>query len=268
VRIIYKGPRVITFSSIIKYNFFPLNNILNEFIKEGENFIGCPLEIEFAVNINKNKKSEFCLLQVKPMSIDSMSYNMNILKNKKSDNSFCYSNQVLGDGISKEIKHILYINPDTFRREKTKLIADKIDEFNQNLGEKNPYLLIGPGRWGSSDPWLGIPVTWEQITNAKSIVEIGIDTLNPDPSFGSHFFQNLTSLRIGYFTINRNKYKTSIDWKWLKKQEHIYKSKYVNVVKLTTPVIIKIDGINGSGIILKTDQKKQEVMDENESSGI
>jgi len=264
----YKGPRVLTFSSIIKYNYFPLNAILNEFIKEGENFIGCPFEIEFAVNINKNKKSEFCLLQVKPMSIDSTSYNMNILKNKKSDDSFCYSNQVLGDGISKEIKHILYINPDTFRREKTQFIADKIDKLNQNLGEKNPYLLIGPGRWGSSDPWLGIPVAWEQITNAKSIVEIGIDTLNPDPSFGSHFFQNLTSLRIGYFTINRNKYKTSIDWEWLKNQEHIHKSKYVNVVQLNTPLTIKIDGINGLGIILKTTGKQEDSMNENESSGI
>jgi len=264
----YKGPRIITFSSIIKYNFLPLNDILNEFIKEGENFIGCPFEIEFAVNINKNKKSEFCLLQVKPMPIDSTNYNTDILKNKKSEKIFCHSNQVLGDGTSKKIQHIVYIDPDNFKREKTQHIANKIDGFNQNLGSDNPYLLIGPGRWGSSDPWLGIPINWEQITNAKSIVEIGIDSLNPDPSFGSHFFQNLTSLRIGYFTISRNKYRSSIDWKWLKKQNHTHKSKYVNVVELNDPIIIKIDGINGSGIILKTEQKKQDSMDENESSGI
>ena len=255
----YNGPRVITFSSIIKYDSFPLNDILNEFIKEGENLIGCPFEIEFAVNINKNKKSEFCLLQVKPMPIDNTHYNIDILKNKKSENLFCYSDQVLGDGLSKEIQHIVYINPDTFKREKTEYIANKIDKFNQNLGINNPYLLIGPGRWGSSDPWLGVPVNWEQITNAKSIIEIGIDKLSPDPSFGSHFFQNLTSLRIGYFTISRNKYKTSIDWKWLKNQHHLYKSKYVNVVQLTNPVVIKIDGINGSGIILKTEQQKKRI---------
>ncbi|MBI45231.1 MAG: hypothetical protein CMG66_03595 [Candidatus Marinimicrobia bacterium] len=263
----YQGPRILTFSSIIKYNSFPLNDILNEFIKQGENFIGCPFEIEFAVNINKNKKSELCLLQVKPMAIDSTNYSIDIFKDMTSANSFCYSNQVLGDGISKEIRHILYINPQTFKREKTNLIAKKIEKLNKELGTEKPYLLIGPGRWGSSDPWLGIPVNWEQIANAKSIIEIGIDTLNPDPSFGSHFFQNLTSLRIGYFTINRNKYKTVIDWKWLNKQNHIYQSEYVNLVELNQPLTIKIDGVNGNGIILK-EETKQENMDENESSGI
>ena len=146
-------------------------------------------------------------------------------------------------------------------------IAKKIGEYNNKLGIENPYLLIGPGRWGSSDPWLGIPVNWEQIANAKSIVEIGIDKLNPDPSFGSHFFQNLTSLRIGYFTINHKNYKTSIDWEWLKKQNHIYKSKYVNVVTLEKPLMIQIDGKNGNGLIIKH-KKINEIMNENEASGI
>ena len=264
----YSGPRVLTFSSIIKYNHFPLNDILNEFISRGEDYMGCPFEIEFAVNINKKKTSEFCLLQIKPMSIDSIHKDINIDKNSKSDKSFCYSNQVLGDGISNQILHIIYVNNDSFKREKTAYIANKISDLNQNLGEKNPYVLIGPGRWGSSDPWLGIPVKWEQISNAKSIVEIGIDSLNPDPSFGSHFFQNLTSLRIGYFTINRNKYEVSIDWAWLKKQNHILKSKYVNIVKLDKPLVIKIDGINGNGIILKPVEKFEKPMDEDESSGI
>ena len=264
----YNGPRVLTFSSIIKYNHFPLNNILNEFISRGENYMGCPFEIEFAVNLNKNKKSEFCLLQIKPMSIDIAHEDINIKINSKSNKSFCYSNQVLGDGISNKIMHILYVNNDTFKREKTAYIANKISDLNEKLGEKNSYVLIGPGRWGSSVPWLGIPVTWEQISNAKSIVEIGIDSLNPDPSFGSHFFQNLTSLRIGYFTINRNKYEVSIDWEWLKKQNHIHKSKYVNIVKLDKPLVIKIDGINGNGIILKSVEKYEKPMDEEESSGI
>jgi len=264
----YNGPRVLTFSSIIKYNHFPLNDILNEFIKRGENFIGCPFEMEFAININKNKKSEFCLLQIKPMSIDSINRDIDVDKNSKTDRSLCYSNQVLGNGVSKKIMHILYVDIDEFKREKTEFIAKKIDELNKKLGEKNPYLLLGPGRWGSSDPWLGIPVSWEQISNAKTIVEIGIDTLNPDPSFGSHFFQNLISLRIGYFTINRNKYKTSIDWQWLKKQKHIHKSKYLNVIKLDKPLTIKIDGINGDGIILKPEKQKTEVMNEEDSSGI
>ena len=154
-----------------------------------------------------------------------------------------------------------------FDRSKTEKIANEIGLMNKKLGKDNPYLIIGPGRWGTADPWLGIPVKWEQISHAKSIIEIGIDTLNPDPSFGSHFFQNLTGLRIGYFTINKNEYKSSIDWKWLKEQPHIYKSKYINTVKLKTPLIIKIDGIHGQGIILKG-ILKNDTMNEDESSGI
>ena len=262
----YKGPRILTFSSIIKYNSFPLNEILNDFINNGENFIGCPFEIEFAVNINKNKKSEFCLLQVKPMAIDSIGENIEIDKINESQ-VLCYSNQVLGDGISKNIKHIIYINPETFKRDSTKIIAQEIGKYNNILGIKNPYLLIGPGRWGTSDHWLGIPTNWEQISNAKSIIEIGIDELNPEPSFGSHFFQNLTSLRIGYFTITKKLYKKSINWKWIKKQKHIYKSNQVNVIELDDFLNIKIDGINGNGIILKPG-KKDDKMNEDESSGI
>jgi len=263
----YKGPRVLTFSSIIKYNYFPLNSILNEFIKQGENFIGCPFEIEFAVNIHSKKKSEFCLLQVKPMAIDNIDNDINILKISNSKSTFCFSKQVLGDGSFDKIKHIVYIDINKFQREKTQNIADKIGLVNKKLGSKSPYLLLGPGRWGTSDPWLGIPVNWEQISNAKSIIEIGIDSLNPDPSFGSHFFQNLTSLRIGYFTINRNQYKKDIDWSWLRKQKHTYKNDCVNIVELKKPIIIKIDGINGRGIILK-DANQNNMMNEDDSSGI
>ena len=244
---------------------FKIISGLNTFIKEGENLIGCPFEIEFAVNIHEKKKSEFCLLQIKPMPINNIKLNLNKTENKNE--IFCSSNQVLGNGVYNGIKHIIYVNLDNFKNEKTNVIAKKIGEYNNKLGIKNPYLLIGPGRWGSSDPWLGIPVNWEQIANAQSIIEIGIDKLNPDPSFGSHFFQNLTSLRIGYFTINYKNYKTSIDWGWLKNQNHIYQSKYVNVIKLENPLIIKIDGKNGYGAILKYNEEV-ETMDENQASGI
>ena len=200
------------------------------------------------------------------MAIDSFGYGININKIKR-DTSICYSNQVLGDGTYKNINHIIYVNPDTFKRETTNTIAKKIGKYNNILGLDNPYLLNGPGRWGTSDPWLGIPVYWEQLSNAKAIVDIGIDILNPDPSFGSHFFQNLTSLRIGYFTVSKSSYKKSIDWKWLKNQNHIYSSKYVNIIKLKNPLTIKIDGINGKGIILKPQEEKDK-MNEDESSGI
>ena len=262
----YEGVRVLTFSSIIKYNSFPLNELLNTFIKEGENLIGCPFEIEFAVNINENKEDEFCLLQIKPMPISNFENNLKAIDKNKS-RIFCSSSQVLGNGTYSDIKNIMYINLDNFKNDRTQEIAKIIGEYNNILGSENPYLLIGPGRWGSSDPWLGIPVNWEQITNAKSIIEIGIDKLNPDPSFGSHFFQNLTSLMISYFTLGYREYKKNIDWNWLKKQNHIKKSKYVNIVSLNEPLIIQVDGTKGNGLIFM--QKKiSETMNEDEASGI
>ena len=262
----YEGVRVLTFSSIIKYNSFPLNELLNTFIQEGENLIGCPFEIEFAVNINENKEDEFCLLQIKPMPISNFENNLKAIDKNKS-RIFCSSSQVLGNGTYSDIKNIMYINLDNFKNDRTQEIAKIIGEYNNILGSENPYLLIGPGRWGSSDPWLGIPVNWEQITNAKSIIEIGIDKLNPDPSFGSHFFQNLTSLMISYFTLGYREYKKNIDWKWLKKQNHIKKSKYVNIVSLNEPLIIQVDGTKGNGLIFMH-KKISETMNEDEASGI
>ena len=145
---------------------------------------------------------------------------------------------------------------------------DQIEIFNRMLGKDNPYILIGPGRWGTADPWLGIPVNWDDITNAKVIIEVGLDELNPDPSFGSHFFQNLTSLRIGYFTISKKFHKKYIDWDWLKTLKTYKKTKYVNVVKLHNPLYIKLDGIEGEGVILKNNITNKNIMDEQDSSGI
>ena len=127
---------------------------------------------------------------------------------------------------------------------------------------------MGPGRWGTADPWLGIPVNWDSITNAKSIIEVGLDELNPDPSFGSHFFQNLTTLRIGYFTITKKFHKKYVDWGWLKTKKTFKKTKYIRVIKLEEPLYIKIDGIDGEGVILKKNTTEQSSMDEQDSSGI
>ena len=264
----YKGIRILDFSSILKYDKFPLCEILNYLSYEGQKLIGSPIEIEFAINLHCDNKEEFSLLQIKPMPIDNIHNQLDILKLKKTYLSFCHSNQVLGDGSSNNIKHIIYVDPDTFNRDSTKNIADKIGAYNKKLGKKNPFLLIGPGRWGSLDPWLGIPVDWEQISNARAIIEIGIDSFSPEPSFGSHFFQNLTSLRIGYFTLDKKSYKDNIDWKWLKEQNYIYKSDLINVIKLSEPLLIKLDGVKGEGIILKNNEKNDSIMNEEDASGI
>ena len=240
---------------------------MNYLLEIGEKSLGCPVELEFAVNIN-NKIKEFCLLQIKPMVIGTKKTNINIPLLKKHKSLLCYSEQVLGDGEIDEISNIIYVDPTTFKRNKTQQIADEIGLLNKKINAKNTYALIGPGRWGTSDPWLGIPVEWNQISNAKMIVEVGIDELNPDPSFGSHFFQNISNLRIGYFTIRKKYHNQFINWDWIKKQSIKHQTEFVKLVELKKPLFIKIDGINGKGIILKNKIEKEIKMDEEESSGI
>ena len=262
------GVRVITFANILKYERYPLTDIINYLLELGEKSLGCPVEMEFAVNLNENGIDEFCLLQIKPMVIGNREQNIKISFYKNNPLTFCYSDKVLGDGEFENINHIVYVDPKTFKREATEEIAKEIGKVNNKLTNKNSYLLVGPGRWGTADHWLGIPVNWEDITNAKVIIEVGLDELNPDPSFGSHFFQNLTSLRIGYFTILKKFHKKYIDWDWLKAQKSIKKLKYVKVVKLKKPLYIKLDGINGDGVILKKEIKQKNAMNEEDSSGI
>ena len=148
------------------------------------------------------------------------------------------------------------------------MIAKQIEKINQKLSESEKYVLIGPGRWGSSDPWLGIPVEWDQISKAKVIVEYGMDSFPVDPSFGSHFFQNVTSMRIGYFTINHKKKTDKIDIDWINTQPVKKKTKYIKWIELDRPITITIDGQTGEGSIIKPLDPIKEKMDERETSGI
>jgi hypothetical protein len=265
----YDGTRVLTFASILKYKRIPLAEIINRILSLGEIALGCPVEIEFAVNLydDKNIPDEFCLLQIKPMVIGGMQ-TADLLTEESAENILCKSDLVLGDGISQQIKHIIYVNPDLFDRSKTREIAKEIESLNKKLGKDNPYMLIGPGRWGSSDPWLGVPVNWRQIANAKVIVEVGMDKLNPDPSFGSHFFQNVTSLQIGYFTISKRDYEKNVDWDWLANFNEKERTTHLRLLELKYPLFVRIDGSKGEGLILKPKPPTQEQMDEELSSGI
>ena len=265
-----KGMRVITFSSILKYNRLPLCDILKSILKNGELALGCPIEIEFAVNLyenNLNRIDEFNILQIKPMVVGGMKGNIHT-NDVNEKNILCQSNSVLGDGVILDIKNILYIDEASFDRSKTEKIATEIGSMNKELGKDNPYLIIGAGRWGTADPWLGVPVTWKQISNAKAIIEMGIEKLNPDPSFGSHFFQNITSLHIGYFTIKKQNRDKNIDLNWLENKKPYKKTNFVKWIKLEDSLFIKIDGTTGNGIILKQQDNLTDKMDEEQSSGI
>ena len=206
----YDGKRVATFKPILKWEEFPLNKVLNRILELGKKALGCDVEIEFSVNLNDNdkKESEFCLLQIRPMLINGLN-SQNNKEEFKTKQMICKSNVTLGDGKIEPITNIIYIDPKKFDPTQTSVIANEIGKINSKIKNKSNYLLIGPGRWGSTDPWLGIPVNWKQISKAKVIVEYATEDFNIDPSFGSHFFQNVISLRIGYFTIGKN-YQRSI----------------------------------------------------------
>lgn len=265
----YKGKRVITFNPILKWKSFPLADIVNEMLSLGKSALGCDVEIEFTVNLFENKKTtpEFCLLQIRPMLISGL-HDRGGEKLFTKQEMIGKSSITLGDGRINNIKNLLYVNPDNFDPGKTPEIADEIAKFNKQLGKDSPYLLIGPGRWGSADPWLGIPVNWTQISNAKVIVEFDMDEFSVDPSFGSHFFQNVTSLRIGYFTVSQSNKKDFIDWKWIQNQIIKKETKYLNWVQLDEPIVVQIDGTSGDGVILKPIKPEEETMDEEESTGI
>ncbi len=264
-----KGSRVITFPSLLKWNSAPAMDLIIDLLKIGENALGCPVEIEFAINLNKNpeKKHDFCLLQIKPMVVAGIDQ-VEDDKGLTNDELFCSSSIALGNGVLKNIKNIIFINSKNFDPSKTKYIANEIEKINHAIPDSEKYILIGPGRWGSSDPWLGIPVEWSQISKAKVIIEYGMSSFPVDPSFGSHFFQNVTSMRIGYFTINHKNSDDFINHGWINNQKPKKTSKYIDWYELDDSLTVSIDGQSGQGKIILPKITKKDKMDEQETSGI
>ena len=262
------GTRVVTFAPILNWNIIPLTKVLNELLSLGKAALGCPIELEFAVNIfpDKNKKPEFYLLQIKPMVLTGVKSIQLTNVNKKE--IFCQSQITLGNGIIEDIYNLIYIRPDTFDPSKSYDVSHEIESLNKQFESDTSYIIAGPGRWGSADPWLGIPVAWKQITNAQIIIEIGHEELPVDPSFGSHFFQNLTSLHIGYFTIDHKNNADFIDDSWLIDQNIKKKGHYVDWYQFKNPFKITIDGLSGYGRIEKPTSQVIIGMDEGDSTGI
>ena len=265
----YKGTRIASFNNILKWESFPLSNILNELLEFGKKSLGCPVEFEFAINMyedeEKNIIADFCVLQMKPMLIEGLIKNTDRLV-KENENILFKTILGMGDGIISDVKNIVMVKIDEFDISQTKKIALDLEKMNNLMGDKNPYLLIGPGRWGSSDPWLGIPVTWENISGARCIIEMNIKELNADPSFGSHFFHNLTNLRIGYLT--QDKRNKTLDLDWIDSCNVKEETNYLKWIALEKPLTIQIDGSSGQSIILKYPIEIDEIIDEDESSGI
>ena len=247
------GPLVITFAGILKYNVFPLASILIDIIDAGQKSMGSPVEIEFAVNFDsENKKPPiFAIIQIRPIIISQEISQINWdEKNIDKNKILIESNKALGNGAINDVMDIIYVAPLTFDSSKTVEIAKEIGIINKTLKE-TPYVLIGPGRWGTKDRWLGIPVNWNEISNVKAMVETAFEDYNIKPSQGTHFFQNIISRGIGYINIDLNKKESWIDWNWLKEQKAKNQLNFVKHIKLQKPLLIRLDGRNGKALILK-----------------
>ena len=246
------GPRIINFAPILKSEVFPLNKIVKLLLKMCEVSMNCPVEIEFAVVLGSNGEptGEFRFLQVRPMVKPEGIIEINF-DNIVPENLFLRTDMALGNGIY-NIDRVLYVKPSAFDPAKTRLIAEEINPINQKLlREDKSYMLIGPGRWGSSDPWLGIPVNFSYISAANVIVEAPMPHMVVDPSQGSHFFQNMTSFKIAYLTLKNGQLENSLDWAWLELQETLHETEFLKLVKLSSPLQARVDGQSGRGVIIK-----------------
>jgi len=248
-----KGMRLVTFAPVLKSNLLPLASVLDFIVTTGSSGMGTAVEIEFAVNMSvpPGRRKEFGILQIRPLVL-SREYGELSLEKIRPRDVLCRSSEVLGNGAIVNILDLVVVDLRTFDRSKSHNVALEVGEFNARLvHDGRPYILIGVGRWGTMDPWLGIPVTWDQISGAKAIVETGFKDFIVKPSQGSHFFQNLTAFMIGYFTVNPEARQGFIDWEWLYKQKAVEEKVFTRHLRFTDPLIVKMNGHEHSGVILK-----------------
>lgn len=248
-----EGIKLITFSNILNHNSFPLANIISEIMQIAREEMNIQVEIEFAVDMDvaENEPMIFYVLQIRPIVEDEQTVKEDLDK-IPDEKVLIRSNSALGNGIVNDIYDIVYVKPSAFNPAKNpELVTDIAALNNQFIKEKKYYILTGPGRWGSNDPWLGIPVKWSHISNARLIIESGLDNYRIDPSQGTHFFQNLTSFRVGYFTINPFIHDGLYNVEYLDKQPAVFENEYIRHVRFESPLIIKINGKKNAGVVLK-----------------
>lgn len=247
------GRKLVTFANILKHNVFPLAGILKNLLHVAQKEMGRPVEIEFAVNLDYSAKKQhnFYLLQIRPI-VDSKEMLNEDVGSIPDENVVIRSNSTLGHGITNDIFDLIYVRPEHFSAANSRKIMEEIEHLNAKLmNEKRYYILIGPGRWGSADPWLGIPVKWPQICNARLIVEAGLSKYRIDPSQGTHFFQNLTSFGVMYFTVNPYCGDGSYEVDYLDAMPACYESDFVRHVRTDDPFVVKVDGRKNMGVVLK-----------------
>ena len=251
------GPRVVNFANILKYDYIPLADTLLTVLDVVKEAFGTPVEIEYAVDLKKDKngRASFYLLQIKPMVGSGAGFNIDPESVDRSK-AFLITNKSMGNGMIDDIKDIIYIRPEDFDNMKTEEMAREIDELNEAMLKQNKrYILIGPGRWGTRDKYIGVPVVWPQISQAKVIVEVSLPDFPLDASLGSHFFHNVTSMNVGYFSVNHADPDEMIDWEKLSKQKIVKKGRYFTHVCFSENIIIRMDGKKRIAVIDCTECK-------------
>jgi hypothetical protein len=238
------GPRIINFSNILKYNYIPLAKTIESVLDLVKEAMGAPVEIEYAVDLNRDSemKASFYLLQIKPLigSMEDYSFDPQKIDPEKV---LLLSEKGMGNGLISNITDVIYIDIQAFDKRKTVEMVAEIENLNARMRKHDrKYLLIGPGRWGTRDRWIGIPVNWPQISEAKVIVETSLEGYPLDASSGSHFFHNFTSMNVGYFSIQQELSGSHIKWDVLDKQELIQRTTFFKHVRFAKPLHIKMDG--------------------------
>lgn len=246
------GRKIISFANILQHELFPLTDILKDIMRIGQSEMGRAVEIEFAVDIKSREEAYFFPLQIRPIVQNKELMNED-LSSVEVGSTFLYTSNVLGHGIVDDVSSVVYVKSDTFNAANNMKVAEEIEKLNRKfLEDDKGYILVGPGRWGSSDHWLGVPVRWSQISNARLLVETALNSYRIDPSQGTHFFQNLTSFGVGYFFVNPFVSDGGFfDEDYLNMQPAIYESEFIRVVQFESPSLIKINGKKSVGMVLK-----------------
>jgi CheY-like chemotaxis protein len=267
------GTRIVTFAPMLKHGTFPLAEILDDLVRAGEDALGNPVEIEFAVRLPQQAGSssgpaagpvsgpaaEFGFLQIRPLTLARDTEDL-ALDDVQPERLICQSSKVLGNGRIENLYDIIVVDSQRFERSRSQEVAKAVAQLNRLLQGKNrPYLLIGVGRWGSTEPWLGIPVEWDEISGARAIVEAGFRDFRVTPSQGSHFFQNLTAFQIGYFTVNPDVGEGSIDWQWLAEQPAEEEQGCVRHLQFAEPIRVVMNSRTSQGVIFKPEVRPSEV---------
>ncbi len=244
------GPRILTFAPLLHFGEIPLNQCLGRLLELCQDAYRSPVEIEFAVALDpeRGRPARLGFLQVRPMLVSDAVIDVKVAELTEQQ-VLVASGRVLGNGVEETLMDVVYVKPDTFVAKETRQMVRELDEINRSLqNDGRPYMLIVFGRLGSQDPWLGIPVAWGQVAGAKVIVEATLPQMNVDMSQGSHFFHNLASFQVLYFSMDRTA-AYPIRWEWFDRQEVVRETPFVRHVRLDAPLAVKVDGRTGRGLI-------------------